>query len=162
MDFQSPLDNDFPSPDGGLMITETAKDYLAETAKWGKFLAIIGFVGIGFMVVVALGIILFGGTMLAGMPGGDPYAAVGGMALLGGIYLVGAALYFFPTLYLYRFSARTKRALQTNDTTTLTEALENLKSLYKFFGIITAIFVGIYALFFVIALVGGGLSSLLR
>ena len=159
MDNPTVLDNDFRSA-SGLHVDDIAKSYLAETAKWGKFLAIVGFITVGLMVIAAIGMLIFG-TALSSAPGMEatPFAAFGG-GLFGLFYLLFAAFYFFPSLYLYRFSDRTKRALATNDTPVLTNALGNLKSLYKFIGITTAVFVGLYALGLVFMLVGGGIAAL--
>ena len=37
-------------------LTKTMKTYLTATAKWGKFLSIIGFIGIGLIVLLAFSI----------------------------------------------------------------------------------------------------------
>lgn len=134
---------DFDTNETGLSITHESRNYLQETAKWGKFLAIVGFVFVGFMVLVAL----FAGSLMGatmgelGIPGGAIFFTL--------LYLALAAIYFFPCLYLYHFSSKTKMALLTNSTPILTESLKNLKSLYKFMGIFMAIILGLYALMFV-------------
>ena len=43
-----------------LTVTSSAKRFLRETAKWCKLLSIVGFIGIGLMLVIAL----FTGTMV--------------------------------------------------------------------------------------------------
>jgi hypothetical protein len=40
--------------DLNLYLNQEARGFLKETAKWAYFLSILGFVGIGFMVVLAL------------------------------------------------------------------------------------------------------------
>ena len=39
----------------GFIITESSKVYLAETAKWANFLAILGFIFIAIIVILAFG-----------------------------------------------------------------------------------------------------------
>lgn len=135
-----------------LQLTDSAKQFLRETAKWGRFLSIVGYVVIGLMVLGAFAMFALGGAMesLAGGMGGG-MMALGGTAL-GIIYLLIALLYFFPVMYLYKFSTKTLAAFNTNNTEQLTDAFENLKSHYKFVGILTAIVLGIYALFFILGL----------
>jgi Family of unknown function (DUF5362) len=133
-----------------LQIDETASGYLAETAKWGKFLAIMGFIFCGLLLLVGL---LMGSTM------GALFATSG----LGGstgiifsvVYVAIAALYLMPCIYLYKFAKSMQTALKGGDTIQLHEGLKNLKSCFKFMGILTIVFLAIYALAFVV----GGLAA---
>ncbi len=133
---------------GGSTLNSEIKAYLAETARWGYFLSIIGFIGIGFIVLIGLFFVGFMSTLMADIPFFSPI-------LVSSSFLIGAALYFFPTLYLYRFSAKMKIALRTDDEAELTTAFQNLKSLYKFFGVLTAIYLSFVALSWVFMAVAG-------
>lgn len=42
------------SANSNLQLTEESKSFLREIAKWAYFLSILGFVGVGFMVILAL------------------------------------------------------------------------------------------------------------
>ena len=90
-----------------LQLDQTAKDFLKETAKWAYFLSIVGFVGIGLMLVIAV----FAGTIFASMG-----SAMGGAfgssfgAAMGFVYVFIAAIYFFPVFYLFKFSVNAKKA----------------------------------------------------
>lgn len=142
---------------GGLTITSDIRDYLKETAKWGKLLSIVGFVMMAILVVFAL----FAGTIMATAM--SQLDSIGGAGALGGgmisvIYILMALLYFFPLLYLYRFSSKIQVALNSDDQQYLSEAFRNLKSLYKFMGILMAIMLCFYALAIVMALAGGALA----
>jgi hypothetical protein len=75
--------------------------------------------------------------------------------LMTGVYLVLALLYFFPVLYLYQFSKKMKEALQSKNDDVLATAFEKLKSHYKFIGVFTIIFISLYILMIVAAIVGG-------
>lgn len=143
------------SPDG-LRVNNFAIDFLRETAKWAGFLAIIGFIGIGLMVIIAL---FFGAAMasLSSLGSGGMGGAIGG-GFFTVIYLIMAALYFFPVYYLYKFSSNMKRALQLKDEDTLTKSFEYLKSHYKFIGILTIILLSFYLLLFLIGLLGAAAS----
>ncbi|MEM6321703.1 MAG: hypothetical protein AAF960_28850 [Bacteroidota bacterium] len=146
------LDNNFTSQNAG--ISEEAKGYLLETAKWAKFMAIIGFIGVGFLVLVALSIGTFMSTF-AGVAADDPVMANFPTWIFSLIYLVMAGIIFMPILYLYRFATKTQQAIRSNDEPTLTEGLKNLKSHYKFYGIMYAIIFGFYGIMLVFALLGG-------
>ena len=134
-----------------LLISNAARVYLGETAKWAKFLAIVGFVFAGLMVIFGL----FFGTIMGSLAAGE----LDGMSGLGGtmgfFYVLVALIYAFPCYYLYKFATGTKLALATNDTETLTDALENHKSVYKFYGILMIIVLAFYALGIVAALLFG-------
>lgn len=135
----------------GVSLNDQMRSYLQETAKWSYFLSIIGFVFIGFMVLGAL----FAGMMLGALSSEMGYGMGGSFISI--IYLVGAGLYFFPILYLFRFSSKAKIALRSGSDAELTEAFQNLKSHYKFMGILTIVVIGFYLLFFIF----GGLGMMM-
>jgi hypothetical protein len=121
-----------------LTISDSSKRFLNETGKWGKFISIVGFVFIGILVLVGL----FAGTILSSFGSTLPFPGV----LIGLIYIVIALIYLFPILYLYRFSTKIKIAFLSVDDISLEKAFENLKSHYKFMGILTIIVLGLYIL----------------
>jgi hypothetical protein len=65
-----------------------------------------------------------------------------------------ALLVFFPSLYLFNFASKMKRAFQGNDQQVLTASLKNLKSFFKFYGIFTVVILSFYALIIIAAIVG--------
>lgn len=136
----------------GTSLNDQLRGYIKEIANWSFFLSIVGFIFIGFMVLGGL----FAGVILGGMMGDDMLGAMAfGPGLLSGMYLVMALLYFFPVFYLYRFSSKAKVALRSGSDSELTEAFENLKSHYKFLGILTIVIIGLYFLGFIFASLGG-------
>ena len=60
-----------------------------------------------------------------------------------------------PVWYLLQFSKKIKMAINHKNTDDFTEAFSDLKSLYKFMGIVTIIILSMYLLFIVFAVVGG-------
>lgn len=142
----NPLDSNTTAGPGGLTITGEGAGYLKETGGWAKFVAILGFFFVGVIVVVA-----FFYWFAYGKHGNTGFQTA-----MTAFYLVMAALYFFPILYLFRFATKVVEAVKSGDTQTLTAALENLKSHYKFIGILMAIILGLYALGFLVAIIGGG------
>ena len=83
--------------------------------------------------------------------GGMSSAMGAGMAFF---YVIIAAIYFIPCLFLFRFANKMKLALSSNDQMALTTSFQNLKSMFRFFGIVTIIMISIYAIILLIALVG--------
>jgi hypothetical protein len=139
-----------------LQIDTTAHAYLAETAKWGNFLGIVGFILSGIIALIAL----FAGTFLGAMSDGfGNGASIVGAGFITVIYLIIAAVYFFMSLFLYRFASKMKIALYTNDQETLNNSFSNLKSLYKLMGILTIV----YLSFVVLAIIVGiGTAAFMR
>lgn len=139
----------------GLVITDEIRSYLKEVAKWGKFLSIVGLVSIVLMIILALFMGLFMGSAMDAM-GGGANAGVGFMSgtFLAAIYIIIGILYVMPVLYLYRFSTKLKVALANDNQEVLNNSFMNLKSLFKFMGILTVIVIILYALMFLIGGIG--------
>ena len=133
-----------------LTLNNASRSFLKETAKWTYFLSIVGFVFVGLMVLVSF----FAGALFSNLPNSEamPFNFGPFMTI---IYLVMALVYFFPILYLFKFSTKMKIALQSKIDEDLAVALENLKSHYKFVGVFTIIIISIYVLFFLLAIIGG-------
>lgn len=134
-----------------LKLTSEAKFYLRETAKWAFFLSIVGFVGIALLVIVAL----FASTIFNSIQEMQSQVYpfnIGKMITI--IYLVLAAIYLFPVYYLMQFANKMKVALVNIDDEDLTASFEMLKSHYKFIGVFTIIILSLYAMLFVVGMLG--------
>ena len=119
-------------------INREIKLYLAETAKWGNILAIVGYVVMGMMALASL-------VMIVSFTFMD-METVFPMWILGIVYLLLTGVYYIPVTYLYRFSAQMRLAVHRNDEKLYTTGFANLKSLFKFFGISTFVLLGLYVL----------------
>lgn len=140
------LDNNVKSTE--LSLNSKINNFLLETAKWAKFLAIVGFVFLGLLVLGAL-FMIGAGASVSRLPG------LAGVPILVGVtYLLMALLYYFPTRYLYNFAVKMKMAIQNSQQNNLEDAFENLKSLFKFTGIFTIVILSIYVLIFLLGLIG--------
>lgn len=138
-----------------LVLNSKSKIFLREISKWTFFFSIMGFVSIFLIVVIAI----LMGTVYAPML--DMVAQQQGLQSLGVIvtitYLVMGVLYFMPVLYLFKFSKKMKSALLTKNDDILADAFENLKSHYKFIGVLTIIMISLYVLLIGFSLVAGSL-----
>ena len=144
-----------------LQVNESAKGFLNEAAKWAYFLSILGYIGVGFIVLAAI----FAGAIFTTIGQMMPLEQMGMFSSAFGIimtvvYLLIAALYFFPIYYLNRFASKLKAALRDNNSETLANSFEYLKSHYKFIGIlalITLCFYGLIIVFVIITAITIGL-----
>lgn len=133
----------------GFGIDTASRAHLSEAAKWAKFLAIVGFVVCGLIVIAGI----FAGSFLSMMSGvySDEYrgstALTSGMGAFMAIFYAGMAiLFFFPYLFLFRFANHMKSALNTNDQHTLNSSFQNLKIMFRYVGILTIVLLSFYAL----------------
>jgi len=147
-----------PAPAETLTVNPEIKNHLSEAAKWAKFLGIVGFVLVGFMVIAAF----FAGTFFSFIGrnqtyqnGVNPFESGAFSVAMAVYFLLIALLYFFPSLYMYQFGAKTQNALRNNDQFDFTAAFSRLKSFLKFFGILTAIFLVLYGAAVIMMLVFG-------
>lgn len=141
-----------------LSIDPLTKAHLNETAKWARFLAIVGMVLLVLMILFGI----FFSTMMAASSNPFEEPVEGGSGLMSGLgigmvilYIILAIIWFFPLLFLLRFANGIRAALHGNDQNALNVSFQNLKSCFRYVGIITIIILALYALAFVIAILGG-------
>ena len=129
-----------------LLINSVSQDNLNSSAKWGKFLSIVGFVFIGLMLIGGL-------VMQAFMPSfgsygfGNPF-----LKYIGTVYIILAIIMFFPCLYLLKFSNKMMEAIRTSNQESIDNAFMNLKLMFKFYGVVTIVVLGFYALIFLFSI----------
>ncbi|MEP6617348.1 MAG: DUF5362 family protein [Ginsengibacter sp.] len=133
-----------------LQLSAASQQYLSVAAKWGKFLAIIGFIFSGLITTMGF----FMGPLLAKyMRSGSLSYSYLSPLLVTGIYIFLAVVFFFPCLNLFRFSGKIQDALDNNNQESLDSAFLNLKSIFKFYGIVTIIVLSFYMAVFIVSLV---------
>jgi hypothetical protein len=142
-----------------LQVISEAKAHLADSAKWARFLAICGMVGIVLMVV--------GGSYVALVvtktdpeirdiyreTGVSPEGLGAGMVF---VYILAGLLYFFPCLFLLQFANKMKTALSLGDDLMLSESFRSLKKTFRYMGVLTIIFLGLFMLGLLAGMLGGG------
>lgn len=150
------MENNFEKPlsQRELQLTEVIKSNLVEAAKWAKFIAIMGFIGIGIMVVFGM----FFGTimgMVSRLEGSETTlpSFFGGIITV--VYILLALLYFFPVKYLYDFSSKVKRAVELSDQDLFSEGILKLKSHYKYIGILMIVMLALYIVGIIISIIVG-------
>jgi len=133
-----------------LWISEDIRSYLYETAKWTKFLSIVGFVFAGITAIGAFG----AGSVLEALGPNHPIAKIGATGLTIA-YLLLAVVEFYPSYLLYKFSAFTNQAVLFGDQFSLSDAMHKMKSFFKFYGILTIAFIAFYAMVMITVVVAG-------
>lgn len=142
-------------PSSGL--NENSKIYLRQTVRWTNFLAILGFIGTGFMILFAL-IMILGGGAISQYSGQLPIKGMAiGYSLFGVIYLAISILYFYPVFCLYKFGRLMKYGIMSENEVQITEAFRYQRNMYRFMGILVLIVIGIYTLM-IISLAFAGAS----
>ncbi|WP_148661283.1 DUF5362 family protein [Flavisolibacter tropicus] len=135
-----------------LNVDTVTKAHLSETAKWARFLSVVGFVLLGLFLLGGIAVSLYSERPLNNYGGNAAFSAYGvGMSF---ILLFTGVIWFFPLLFLYRFASRMKTALNGNDQNALNTSFQNLKICFRYVGIITIIILALYALLLVFAIVG--------
>ncbi len=131
----------------GIRLNQLAEDFLRSTAKWGRFVAIAGFIAIGLVLIVGL----FAGALMTGIMGPRLFGFSGGSIAT---FNFIAVIYAVPILYLYRFSSKMLDSLNAQDEDQVAESFKNLKSMFKFIGIFTIIILSLYLISLVFVLFG--------
>ena len=147
------MNNDQAGPLFELNIDPVSKIYLHDTARWGKFLAIVGFVIIAMLFVLGVTVTaLDPDSIYYNDPNVDKTMYTGTMVGTVIAFLLMGLIYFFPCYYLLRFSNKMKAALISNDQETLNHSFKYLKSLLRFVGVLTLIFVIMFGISLLVSL----------
>jgi hypothetical protein len=125
---------DVHAPEGKLY-TQPMIEHLRDTKPWVRFLAILGFIGIGFMIMASIGMII--AFFVGGLDTGN--VSTLSMAGLGLFYLIFAAAYIAPVVFLHKYASSINELLLTGETKAMENALRHQKSFWKFVGIATIV-----------------------
>jgi hypothetical protein len=120
--------------------------HLNTARKWAMFLAIIGFIFLGLIVIIGL----IAGTFLTAFSTGEKGIGIPESLMFIPVLLIGA-IYFFPVLFLFRFSKHTSHAIQTLNSLDLHKAIKNLKAFFAYIGIFFIIILSLYILVLIVA-----------
>lgn len=135
-----------PELNFNIALNEEAVSRLKSIAKWSNILVITGYVSLGamFVFMLALGKYMDKAMYLSGqsLPAN---AGTIGYSIYG---IVMIAIYFFPLLYLQKFSKKAKQAVYQNDEGLLSEALAKQDVFFKILAWYT-----IVTLFFILILI---------
>lgn len=134
-------------------IEQDSLDHLNTIRKWTMFFSVIGFIFIGLMIIAGI----VAGAFLSIFQTGEMGAGISRWIMIVFI-LVIALIYFFPVLFLFRFSIHTRNAVQSTSKEELRLALKNLKSYFVYIGVLVIIGLAFY--FIALAIAGTSMAFL--
>jgi hypothetical protein len=120
----SAYDGNYTNPNAGAVVSDSIIASLRKTRPWVAFLAILGFIGAGLMV-------------LGGLAVATKIPAMG----LG--YLVGAAIGMIPALAMHRYAKALNKLLHGGGVPELEEAMDAQASFWQILGIFTLIYMAL-------------------
>ncbi len=151
-------DAPLPRAAGSAAVTDIMLDDLRSMRPWISFLAIMSFVGAGFMVLGGLGM-LVSGQIVANLAEQAASPAMPTSAM-GVAYLVMAPLYIIPGVLMFRMAKRIRTTIDFPGTQALEAVLAAKRSFWRFFGILTAVMLGLMVLGMVVGVVFGVMSAM--
>jgi len=125
-------------------VTANMVQYLDQTRPWVRFLSVLMFIGLGFMILGALFVLVAGASMSKGMP----------TALLSVVYLLLAGLYAPPAVFLWKYATAIK-SMDQRQAGGMEEALQAQKSFWRYIGILSLVVMIIYAIGLAVVVVVG-------
>ena len=146
-------DSDTHQPE--LKLDELGKAHLLETARWAKFLAIMGICFMGLYLLAGIGI----ATAIANMPELGTITKGLGASGVFLLYSLVAFIGIYPLYALLKYSILIKRAIKSTNQEMLNRALKFHRNYYRYNGMIMLIMIGLYALVFVMMIVVGGMAA---
>lgn len=120
----------FTSQDPLIPLTREAESVLHSVKKWARFISIIGFIGIAFMLFDSIQMVLLSSGIKQGHEA--PNSA---SALMGGFYLFLSLFLLIPVTYMFKFANTLDKALVNRSGVYFESAIKHLKNNFQFIGI---------------------------
>lgn len=151
------------SPLAHQAVSAAVIDQLARTKGWTRFFSVMLWIGAGFLVLGGIAVMFLGA--FAGAMGEEvnsQFAAVGGAAVIGAIYIALSLLYIYPALKLGSYSSRITELMEIPSEANLVAALDQQRAFWKYLGVSMIILFAFYAVMVVvmIGVIGLGLRRL--
>lgn len=133
-----------------LQVDPVATVYLRGAARWAKFLSVVGFIFCGLSLVMA---VVFASVFanLFNSLGSGGLGKSGGW--LGVVFACISLLNFIPCFHLYNFANRMQLALDHNDQEQLNSSFRNMRSFYRFVGVMMIVCMGLWLLIILLMIV---------
>jgi uncharacterized membrane protein len=127
-------------------IEQETLGHLNTARKWAMFLSITGFIFLSLLVLIGL----IAGTFLTAFNTGEKKLGIPESLMFIPVLVLGV-VYFFPILYLFRFSKHSHHAIQKYDKLEFHKAIKNLKACFAYFGIMIIIILTFYIVVLIVA-----------
>ena len=139
-----------------IRLTPLAESYLLTATRWSKFLAILGFIYAGFILIMSF----FIGTLFSLAAANSPIG-LGGIPgiFLSFVYIIIAAVVFLCAYYMYNFATKTQRGIKTREEYNVEAGMKSLKNYYLITGILAIVGLSVAVLFIFVGIIAGIASS---
>lgn len=143
---------------GAAAVSAAALQQLAATKPWVRFISVITFIGAGFLLIGALAMVAMGSMGALSKSGGAAFTGAMGFGIAA-LYAVLSIIYIFPGVKLWKYASSIARLMQSGRDEDLVAALNQQRSFWKFVGILMILFIAIYLIVIVVALIMGGVAA---
>ena len=142
-------------------VSAAAVQQLQATKPWVRFISVMVFIGAGFMLLAAAGMLIAGSLAGASMGSrGGSGALTAGMSMgIAVVYGLLSFLYIYPGLKLWKYASAIGALLQSGSESDLVDALNQQRAFWRFTGIVMIVLLGLYALLIVGAILFGSLAA---
>jgi hypothetical protein len=123
------------------VLTAVMMGYLKAASPWLRFLGILGFIGSGLMILGGIITASFSSFILNFLE--EMATLPSGFTL---IYVALGVINFFPARFTYLFGAKIRDYALSNSEKDLESALKNNRSLWKFNGILSIVYLALIPL----------------
>lgn len=124
------------------VLNSLAAREIYRAAGWGKFISIVGFVISAILFFIG---VVFD-KIMSYMLVYNPQLAVMPAWWFTILYILIGLLYFFPCLFLFLFSVKSKKALLGNNEEMLASSFTGLRRCFQFIGVVIIISLVLYVL----------------
>lgn len=149
--YSTPAANLYGSTSGGAIdgVAPSTVAMLAATKPWVRFMSVLMWIGVAFLLLGALGM---GAVSMMGLAKQGKPSPFGGAELIviAVIYGVMAFVYIYPAIKLWKYANRIGTLGSTRAVTDLDAALNEQRAFWKFIGIMTILMISLY----VVAIIG--------
>ena len=145
----------------GHMVSTTVVELLRRTKTWVRVVGVFMWLGVGFMVLAAIGMGVMSLTMggAGGAGAAAPFGSSGAMLGMTVMYLVLAGVYVMPATKLWNYGSRIDDLLHSRSNADLEAALEAQRGFWTFVGVAFLVMIALYAFVIVGAVAFGALSA---
>lgn len=136
-------------------IDNITQKYLKTAARWAKFLALLGFVFVGLMILAGIFVgIIYNITESDLMM--DQKMPVPSY-IISLFYLLGAMIFLIPNLFMNSFANKTVKAIEKKDADILSKSFRSLKNWFLFYFLSIVVLILVYV---IVVLLGLSLTFL--
>lgn len=136
-----------------LRLTPIASNYLLTASRWAKFISILGFILSGLILIMAFSMSTIMSLTMAG--GGGVGLAGFPFFLVGILYGVVAAVYFFLSYSVYNFGSKTHKGIKMHNEYDIESGTKSLKNTFLIIGIMAIIGLSMMVLTIFIGIIAG-------